>query len=105
MNAAVVSSFAEPPHYTQFDSPQPKDADDTLVEVLAAGLHPRVRSGAAGAHYTSSGQLPLIPGVDGVGRLPDGRLIYFAADDHVQGTMAERAIASTGRWVELPTDV
>jgi hypothetical protein len=28
----------------------------------------RVRSGGAGRHYTSTGQLPLIPGVDGVGK-------------------------------------
>ncbi len=33
--------------------------------MLAAGLHPRVRSGANGTHYTSDGRLPLIPGVDG----------------------------------------
>ena len=47
--------------------------DEILVDVLAAGLHPRVRSGAAGTHYTSTGRLPMIPGVDGVGRRPDGR--------------------------------
>ena len=43
-------------------------SDEVVVDVLAAGLHPRVRSGANGTHYTSTGELPLIPGVDGVGR-------------------------------------
>ncbi len=105
MNAAVVTSSSEPPHYMRFDRPHPTDEKETSVEVLAAGLHPRVRSGASGSHYTSAGLLPMIPGVDGVGRLSDGRLIYFAADDRLQGTMAERAIASRGRWVELPADV
>jgi NADPH:quinone reductase-like Zn-dependent oxidoreductase len=105
MNAAVVTSFAEPPHYMQFEVPQPTGAKETLVEVVAAALHPRVRSGAAGAHYTSSGTLPLIPGVDGVGRLPGGQLIYFASDDDTRGTMAEQALASTGRWIELPAQV
>jgi hypothetical protein len=51
MNAAVVTSFAEPPHYLPFDVPQPRREGDVLADVLAAGLHPRVRSGAAGAHY------------------------------------------------------
>src|ERR1700759_2561157 len=101
MNAAVVTSFAEPPHYRQFAVPAPSDGE-ILVDVLAAGLHPRVRSGAAGAHYTSSGTLPMIPGIDGVGRRPDGRLVYFAADDDALGTMADKAAADPRRSVELP---
>src|SRR5689334_436308 len=79
MNAAVVTSFAEPPHYQPFEVPQPNAADEFIVDVLAAGLHPRVRSGAAGAHYTSSGTLPMIPGVDAVGQRPDGTRVYFVA--------------------------
>ena len=61
MNAAVVTSFREPPHYQPFPVPVPADGE-VLADVLAAGLHPRVRSGAAGRHYTSSGTLPMIPG-------------------------------------------
>jgi NADPH:quinone reductase-like Zn-dependent oxidoreductase len=72
------------------------------VDVLAAGLHPRVRSGADGTHYTSDGRLPLVPGVDGVGRLPDGGLVYFVADDDVPGTMAERSLVDPRRSVALP---
>ena len=101
MNAAVVTSFAEPPHYQPFEAPAPSEGE-VLVDVLAAGLHPRVRSGAAGQHYTSSGTLPMIPGVDGVGRLPDGRLVYFAAGDDVPGTMADKALVDPRRSVELP---
>ena len=74
MHAAVVTSFGEPPHYQQFKVPQPASTQEILVDVLAVGLHPRVRTGAAGAHYTSTGTLPAIPGIDGVGRRPDGRL-------------------------------
>jgi NADPH:quinone reductase-like Zn-dependent oxidoreductase len=105
MNAAVVTSFSEPPHYLPFDVPEPRTGDEMLVDVLAAGLHPRVRSGAAGVHYTSTGALPMIPGIDGVGRRPDGKLIYFVADDHVLGTMADKAVADAGRAIELPDDV
>ncbi|HTX46690.1 MAG TPA: zinc-binding alcohol dehydrogenase family protein [Solirubrobacteraceae bacterium] len=105
MNAAVVTSFDEPPHYQQFEVPEPTSDDQLLVDVLAAGLHPRVRSGAGGTHYTSTGELPMIPGIDGVGRRPDGKRIYFVAADHVLGTMAEKALVDQHRSVELPDDI
>ncbi len=104
MNAAVVTSFDEPPHYQPFEVPQPADEAEILVDVLAVGLHPRVRTGAAGAHYTSRRTLPMIPGVDGVGRRQDGRRIYFAADSDVIGTMADKAVVDIRRAVELPDD-
>ena len=90
MKAAVVTSFDEPPHYLEFDVPQPTSDDELLVDVLAVGLHPRARTGAAGTHYTSTGALPMIPGIDGVGRRADGKRIYFVADDECIGTMAEQ---------------
>jgi NADPH:quinone reductase-like Zn-dependent oxidoreductase len=104
MNAAVVTSFAEPPHYQEFEVPRPRTADEAVVDVLAVGLHPRVRTGAAGAHYTSTGTLPLIPGIDAVGQRPDGRRIYFLAADDAIGTMADKSLASARRSIELPAD-
>ena len=104
MNAAVVTSFDEPPHYQQFDVPQPGPGEEALVDVLAVGLHPRVRTGAAGAHYTSTGTLPMIPGIDGVGERPDGTRVYFVAADDVIGTMADKALVEARRSIELPDD-
>jgi NADPH:quinone reductase-like Zn-dependent oxidoreductase len=104
MNAAVVTSFAEPPHYQRVEVPRPRNADEMLVEVVAAGLHPRVRSGAAGTHYMSTGTLPMVPGIDAVGRRADGRLIYFTAVSDVLGTMADKALADGRRCIELPGD-
>jgi NADPH:quinone reductase-like Zn-dependent oxidoreductase len=104
MHAAVVSSFDEPPHYQQFDVPVPADDDHRLLDVLAVGLHPRVRTGASGRHYTSTGRLPLIPGVDGVGRFEDGSLVFFAADDELAGPMAEQTVVDVRRTVPLPAD-
>src|ERR1700744_2965301 len=80
MHAAVVRSFDHPPRYESYPTPTPSGPGQKLVDVLAVGLHPRVRSGAAGRHYTSTGSLPMIPGVDGVARLPGGPVVYFAAD-------------------------
>ncbi|HEX3778382.1 MAG TPA: hypothetical protein VHX38_01860 [Pseudonocardiaceae bacterium] len=96
MRAAVVRSFDSPPRYEELDRPVPDDGQ-LVVDILAAGLHPRVRSGANGTHYTSDGHLPMIPGVDGVARLAGGRTVYFAADvdvviDYTWGAPTQRAI-------------
>ncbi|HEY1830020.1 MAG TPA: zinc-binding alcohol dehydrogenase family protein [Acidimicrobiales bacterium] len=105
MRAAVVTSFDEPPHYLEFEQPEPHDDDEVLVDVLAVGLHPRVRSGAEGRHYSSTGTLPMIPGIDGVGRTRDGQRLYFVADDDVIGTMAEKTIVDRRRSITLPDGV
>ncbi|MGV9713055.1 quinone oxidoreductase family protein [Gordonia sp. NPDC003424] len=100
VNAAVVSSFDEPPHYQTLDLPDPEPGQE-IVDVLAVGLHPRTRSGASGTHYTSSGTLPMIPGIDGVGRRADGTVIYFVADDDTLGTLAESTIIDSRRCAPL----
>ncbi len=104
MHAAVVRSFDHPPRYESYDTPEPAGPEEALIDVLAVGLHPRVRSGAAGRHYTSTGTLPMIPGVDGVGRLPDGRPVYFVADDDTWGTMADKAVVDLRRVLPLPEE-
>jgi NADPH:quinone reductase-like Zn-dependent oxidoreductase len=104
MHAAVVTSFDEPPHYRKVDVPTPDNDHQVLVDVLAVGLHPRVRTDAAGRHYTSSGELPMIPGVDGVGRTADGRRVFFVSNDEFPGSMAEKAIVDPRRTVPLPDD-
>jgi NADPH:quinone reductase-like Zn-dependent oxidoreductase len=105
MNAAVVRSFDHPPRYETYDLPEPAGPDDALVEVLAVGLHPRVRSGASGRHYSNSGTLPIIPGIDGVGRFANGKRVYFVVPDDTWGSMAERAVVDLRRTVPLPENV
>ncbi len=102
MHAAVVTTFDKPPAYREFPSPTPQTADEILVDVIASGLHPRVRSQADGSHYTSSGELPLVPGIDGVGRAPDGTLRYFVLPDTTLGAMAEQTVIDQRRSVALP---
>ena len=104
MKAAVVFSFDAPPRFADFPEPTPVGADQLLVDVLAAGLHPRVRSQADGSHYTSTGALPLVPGIDGVGRDADGRLRYFVLPDTTLGSMAERTVVDARRSIVLPED-
>ncbi|MBV9795381.1 MAG: zinc-binding alcohol dehydrogenase family protein [Actinobacteria bacterium] len=100
MHAAVVTAFDSPPVYREFPVPAPGPGQ-VLTDVLAAGLHPRVRSQANGSHYTSSGDLPLVPGVDGVGRTPDGATRYFILEDTTMGAMAEQTAIDPRRSVVL----
>ncbi|MFB9835541.1 quinone oxidoreductase family protein [Actinoallomurus acaciae] len=104
MRAAVVTSFDTPPTCQDIPTPTPQAPDEVLVDVIAAGLHPRVRSQADGSHYTSTDALPLIPGIDGVGRAPDGTLRYFVLPDTTMGAMAERTLVDLRRSVVLPEE-
>ena len=104
MRAAVVTAFDRPPRCQDVTEPEPGEHQE-VVDVLAAGLHRRVRSQADGSHYTSTGVLPLIPGIDGVGRRADGSLVYFLLPPGAtQGSMAERVAIDTRRAVTLPDD-
>jgi NADPH:quinone reductase-like Zn-dependent oxidoreductase len=104
MKAAVVFSFDTAPRYEEFPAPIPAGDDDMVIDVVASGLHPRVRSQADGSHYTSTGELPLVPGIDGVGRGADGLLRYFILQDARVGAMAEQTVIDTRRSIVLPED-
>jgi NADPH:quinone reductase-like Zn-dependent oxidoreductase len=104
MNAAVVSAFDRPPRYTTFADPVAGEGEK-LVRVSAAGLHPIVKALAKGTHYGSSGELPFIAGVDGVGKLEDGTRVYFGIARSPFGTFAERALAASWMCLPLPEAV
>jgi NADPH:quinone reductase-like Zn-dependent oxidoreductase len=104
MHAAVVRQFDNPPRYEEFAAPVPSGEHEELVDVLASGLHPRVRSQANGSHYASDVELPFIPGIDGVGRRTDGSLVYFVLLDTHFGAMADRTVIDLRRSIPLPAD-
>ncbi|MFG1604866.1 zinc-binding alcohol dehydrogenase family protein [Actinoplanes sp. NPDC049265] len=101
MHAAVVTSFDQPPRYLDHPDPVAHGRDEMVVDVLAAALHPRVRSQADGSHYTSTDQLPLVPGIDAVVRDPQGRIRYTVLDDTTLGSLADRTVIETDRSVVL----
>jgi NADPH2:quinone reductase len=101
LNAAVVHSFDAPPHYTTFVEPVAAGGE-SLVNVTAAGLHPIVKALAKGTHYASSGELPFVAGIDGVGKLEDGTRVYFGISRTPFGTFSERALASSSMCMPLP---
>ncbi len=101
MNAAVVDAFRVPPSYTSFAEPVATEGE-VLVNVSAVGLHRVVKALADGSHYASSGKLPMIPGVDGVGRLEDGTRVYFGMVRPPFGTFAERAVTAPSMCLPIP---
>ena len=101
MNAAVVRSYDATPSYTTFDEPVAGEGE-VLVTVTAAGLHPIVKSLANRTHYGSTGILPFVPGVDGVGRLEDGTRIFFGVARPPFGSFAEKSVAGSTAYIPLP---
>ena len=104
MKAAIVQRFGEPPIYGDFRDPV-ASTSESLVHVSVTALSPLARVRAAGAHYSSAGDLPLVAGVDGVGRLEDGRRVYFLLPPAPFGAMAQRTVVPNGQWLELPDDL
>ncbi|WP_280300866.1 quinone oxidoreductase family protein [Nocardia abscessus] len=104
MHAAVVTSFDAPPQYSEYPTPVAQEKNEMVVDVLAAGLHPLVKARANGTHYSSTGPLPFVPGVDGVVRDQHGNLRYAVLDSDL-GTLAEQTVIDPRRSVVLPGDV
>jgi NADPH2:quinone reductase len=104
MQAAVVNTLGQPPIFQQFMDPVAGE-NEAIVQVRAAGLHPIVKARASGTHYSSDGVVPVIPGVDGVGTLGDGRRVYFGVARSPFGSMAERTVIRKGMYVPLPDEI
>lgn len=104
MKAAVVNSFNQVPQFKDFETPQVTEKS-VLIKVLASSVNHRVQSQANGSHYTSDGNLPLIPGLDGVGQLKDGKLVYFVTSDPVYGALAEYTVVDRRRVIPLSAGV
>jgi NADPH:quinone reductase-like Zn-dependent oxidoreductase len=105
MRAAVVTSFPDPPRYREHPDPVAAGDVESVVDVVAAALHPVVRGIAAGRHYSGTRSLPLIPGIDAVVRDAEGRLHYALLGPTSLGTMAERTVVERDRTVPLPAGV
>ncbi|HEY0191238.1 MAG TPA: zinc-binding alcohol dehydrogenase family protein [Kofleriaceae bacterium] len=101
MLAAVLHDPTSAPRAEEFADP-PLAGGEVSARVLAAGLHQLVRIHANGTHYSSHKQYPMIPGVDGVAELPDGRRAYIGWLRPPYGTFAERAAVDPSRVLEVP---
>ena len=101
MKAAVVTDFKQDPKFdNQFPTPI-LNPDEVLINVIASSLSNRARSGAAGSHYTSTDQLPMIPGVDGIGTLPTGEQVISPAKVLLLNkSPSKKALGNSSRWLD-----
>ena len=104
MKAAVVNELGQAPRYQEFAEPKAEQGE-ALINVRAAGLHPVVKALASGSHYAGKGEVPLVPGVDGVGTLDDGSRVYFGFARKPWGTMCEQTVALLSKCLRLPDNI
>lgn len=100
MKALQVQNYAQGPELVEL--PQPTaGTNEVRVRVRAASVNNVTRAIASGHHYQKEGQLPFIPGLDGVGTV-DGQDYYFTASRPGQGTMAEEVVVDRNHLYPLP---
>jgi NADPH2:quinone reductase len=76
-----------------------------VVEVEAAGVNHLDLLKAAGTHFSGPPPLPSVIGSDGIGRLPDGRRVFFDAVVAPYGSMAEHVLVPENSVCELADGV
>lgn len=101
INAALVESFDEPPHFRSIPEPLAAAGQET-VDVLAVGVHRATRAIAAGKHYAGADILPATAGVDAVVRRADGSLAFVMAPR--TGTLAERIAIDPAYAIPVPAE-
>lgn len=107
MKAAVLHEVGGVPRYEDFPDPAPA-AGDLLVRVRAVAVENVDRAIVNGTHYTAArylGSLPMIPCFDGVGELPDGRLIGFGNLQPPYGALAELAAVPANGFAPIPAGI
>ena len=107
MRAAVITLPGVAPAPT--DHPDPVDAPGrTVVRVEAAPIAPLDLLAASGTSYFGVPATPYVPGVQGVGRTPDGTAVWFSTDAGMRpgdGSLAELCSVAEADLVPLPDGV
>jgi NADPH:quinone reductase-like Zn-dependent oxidoreductase len=101
MKAAVLHELGKSPRFDEFEEPT-AGAGEAIVRVLAASLKPIERQLAAGSHYASPRELPVVCGADGVGQLADGTRVFFGGPRRPYGAMAEHTVVPAGFCFPVP---
>jgi NADPH:quinone reductase-like Zn-dependent oxidoreductase len=101
MKAAVLNKLGEAPRFAEFAEPV-AGAEEALVRVRASSLKNIERQLAAGTHYASPRELPVVCGTDGVGVLEDGTRVFFGGARRPFGSMAELTVAPRAFCFPLP---
>src|SRR5215475_11782272 len=104
MRAGVVQKLGQTPSIEDF--PEPIAAEgEVLLTVLAASLKPVDKQLAAGTHFASPREFPVICGTDGVGRLPGGSRVFFGGPRRPYGSFAERTVVRLEQCFPIPDNL
>lgn len=107
MRAAVVQTPGRPPVVGARETPTP-GTGQVRVRVAAAPITPLDVLCASGASYFGVPATPYVPGVQGVGTLDDGTLIWFPTGAGMRpgdGGMAEYVVVPADEVLALPAEV
>jgi NADPH:quinone reductase-like Zn-dependent oxidoreductase len=98
MRAAVVDALGGVPIVEEFADP----TGDDVAEVVAAALNPFDLIVAAGQMPARQPAPPFVAGVEGIARLADGTLSYFAGPRLPYGSLAERVPLAGAETYTVP---
>jgi NADPH:quinone reductase-like Zn-dependent oxidoreductase len=104
MNAAVLHMLGKPPRCESFQEPVARDGE-VIVHVHAASLKPVDKQMAAGSHYASARELPIVCGSDGVGHLSDGQRVFFGGCRAPFGAMGQLTVVPRRFTFPVPKEV
>jgi NADPH:quinone reductase-like Zn-dependent oxidoreductase len=104
VKAAIITIPGSTPVFADFDDPVARVGEE-LIFVTASALSQVTKSRASGSHHTSPGSLPAVVGIDGVGRTPDGRRVYFMLPREPLGGMAEKVAVRIDQCISVPDHV
>jgi NADPH:quinone reductase-like Zn-dependent oxidoreductase len=101
MKAAVLHELGRPPRCEDFPDPT-AGKEEAILQVRAASLKAVDKQLAAGTHFASPRELPVICGTDGVGDLPDGTRVFFGGARRPYGAMAQRTVVPAAFCFPVP---
>jgi NADPH:quinone reductase-like Zn-dependent oxidoreductase len=102
MKAAIVNIAGSAPAYGEFREPV-AEAGEVIIQVEASALSRLTMARASGKHYSSTTDLPLVPGIDGVGRtIGSSQRVFFMLPRAPFGGMAERVPVASAHCVPVP---
>jgi len=104
LRGAVLTEHGATPRVEEFEDPTGGD-DTVVVDVAAAGLHHLDVFKASGKFYTGPPPLPSVVGTDGVGRLEDGRRVFFDETVAPYGSIGEKALVPADRLLDVAEGV
>lgn len=112
MKAAQITAYGAPPELVEVESPgtpgpysESMAGPAEIVEVLIAGINPVDLAIASGKFDAGAPPLPYVPGMEGIGRMSDGELVWFDGSHFPNGSMAEYAVIGEGSGITLPPGI